>query len=202
MPATNTTTAVILAGGRAMRMGGGDKALRDFCGAPLLAQICDAIAPQVAEVLVNANRNLDAHRAFGHAVIADELHGHLGPLAGMHAALRAAAHEWLLTLPCDSPFVRADYALRMRAAADSAGARLAVAHDGARTQPVFALIHRDLTADLEEFLRAGGRKIDRWHARHLCAPADFSGETRMFANANTPQEWAEMERDAVTQTRR
>ncbi|MDA7970070.1 MAG: molybdenum cofactor guanylyltransferase [Gammaproteobacteria bacterium] len=187
-------TAVVLAGGRATRMGGADKGLREFRGRPLAAQICEAIAPQVAEVLISANRNHAEYRAFGCAVIEDELSGSLGPLAGMHAALRAAAYPWLLTLPCDSPFVRPDYAARMLEAARAQNAQLAVAHDGMRAQPVHMLLHRELTADLENFLREGGRKIDQWHARHNCATADFSGETRMFLNANTPEEWAEMEK--------
>ncbi|MGR3983954.1 MAG: molybdenum cofactor guanylyltransferase [Gammaproteobacteria bacterium] len=186
-------SAVVLAGGRAMRMGGIDKGLRDFRGRPLVARICAEIAPQVAEVLINANSNHAAYRAFGCAVIADQLRGRLGPLAGMHAALLAAAHPWLLTLPCDSAFVRPDYAARMLAAARAQNTQLAVAHDGARMQPVFSLLHRDLAAGLGEFLRAGGRKIDKWHAGHACAAADFAGELRMFINANTPQEWAEME---------
>ncbi|MGR3914960.1 MAG: molybdenum cofactor guanylyltransferase [Gammaproteobacteria bacterium] len=192
-PAPGNISAVVLAGGRAMRMGGDDKGLRSFHGRPLVARICAEIAPQVSEVLINANRNQAAYRAFGCAVVEDRLRGHLGPLAGMHAALLAAAHPWLLTLPCDSPFIRPDYAARMSAAARAQNTRLAVAHDGARAQPVYSLIHRDLAAGLEQFLRDGGRKIDKWHAEQPCAVVEFAGEQRMFINANTPQEWAEME---------
>jgi len=112
----------------------------------------------------------------------------------MHAALSAAAGPWLLTIPCDGPFVAGDYAAKMYAAAIAAGARLAVAHDGARAQPVYSLIHRDLADDLERFLQSGMRKIDQWHARHALASVDFSDAPAMFTNINTAQQLAELER--------
>lgn len=191
-------SAVLLAGGRATRMGGTDKGLIGFQGAPLAARICAALAPQVAELMINANRNRERYRALGYKVVKDNLTGHQGPLAGMHAALLEAAHPWLLTIPCDGPFVCADYAGRMLATANQQNARLAVAHDGERAQPVYSLIHRDLADSLERFLSEGERKIDRWHAQHAFAEVDFSAEQSMFANVNTPQELAELERQAAT----
>lgn len=192
-------TAVVLAGGRATRMGGVDKGLVAFRGQALAARIGAALAAQtaqVAEVLINANRNRAQYRQLGYRVIEDRLPGHQGPLAGMHAALLAAAHPWLLTMPCDGPFVAADYAAKMRAAADAAAAPLAVAHDGARLQPVYALIHRDLASDLAEFLQSNERKIDRWHARHPFATADFSATPAMFTNINTTAQLTELESGA------
>lgn len=191
-------TAAVLAGGRATRMGGADKGLMQFRGRPLAARIGAALAAQaaVAEVLINANRNLDAYRQLGFPVIEDRLPGHQGPLAGMHAALLAAAQPWLLTVPCDGPFVAANYASKMRAAAVDAGAKLAVAHDGARAQPVYALIHRDLAADLEQFLRSYERKIDLWHARHDGITVDFSATPAMFTNINTAAQLTELESGA------
>ncbi|MGI9309943.1 MAG: molybdenum cofactor guanylyltransferase MobA [bacterium] len=190
-------SAVVLAGGRATRMGGDDKGLILFRGEPLAARIRDALATQAAEVLINANRNLAAYRRLGCAVVTDRLADHQGPLAGMHAALAAAAHPWLLTIPCDGPFVRADYAATLLAAAEREGVRLAVAHDGARAQPVHSLIHRDLADSLEQFLHSGERKIDRWHAQHRFALADFSTDPLMFTNINTREQLAELERSAT-----
>ena len=192
--ATTDVSAVVLAGGRATRMGGVDKGLLPFMGKPLAARACSLLTPQVAEVLINANRNLGNYRRLGHRVVEDELSGYQGPLAGMHAALLAAAHPWLLTLPCDGPLVSADYARRMLAAAEAEDVLLAVAHDGERPQPVHSLIHRDLADSLAEFLRGGERKIDRWHARHDFATVDFAENKDMFATANTPQQLAELAR--------
>ena len=186
-------SAVVLAGGRATRMGGTDKGLMMFQGEPLAAKICAALEPQVAQLIINANRNLERYRQLGYKVIADKLTGHQGPLAGMHAALRSTEYPWLLTIPCDGPFVCADYARRMLAAADQQNTRLAVAHDGERAQPVYSLIHRDLADSLEQFLRSGERKIDRWHAQHPFAEVDFSKEQSMFVNINTPEQLAEIE---------
>jgi len=190
-------TAVVLAGGRATRMGGVDKGLVVFRGRPLAAGIGAALAMQtaVAEVVINANRNIAKYRGLGYRVVEDRLPDHQGPLAGMHAALLSATGPWLLTIPCDGPFVAGDYAQRMHAAAIDAGAKLAVAHDGARMQPVYSLIHRDLSDDLEQFLQSGQRKIDKWHARHAFATVDFSATPEMFTNINTAEELAELESD-------
>lgn len=187
-------SAVILAGGRATRMGGSDKGLIEFLGSPLVARISAAIESQAAELMINANRNLDRYQQLGYRVIQDNLAGHQGPLAGMHAALCAAAHPWLLTIPCDGPFVAADYAGKMLRAATEQKVKLAVAHDGARMQPVYSLIHRDLADSLEQFLSNGERKIDKWHAQHDFATVDFSAEASMFININTPAQLAEIEK--------
>ena len=194
MPRANSgVSAVVLAGGRATRMGGKDKGLLVFRGKPLAAQICAALAPQVTELMINANRNFASYKKLNYKVIRDQLADYQGPLAGMHAALCQATHPWLLTIPCDGPFVCADYASRMLAAADEKKAPLAVAHDGERMQPVYSLIHRDLADSLERFLQSDERKIDRWHAQHTFATVDFSDYRSMFVNVNTPQQLAEIE---------
>ena len=141
-------TAVILAGGMARRMGGLDKGLIELAGRPMVAHIHRAIAPQVRAVVINANRNLDAYAALGTAVVPDALTGFQGPLAGMASGLRAAHTDWILTLPCDSPFVPPDMADRMCAALLEQAAELAVASDGQRLQPVFALLSRSLLPSL------------------------------------------------------
>ncbi len=190
-------SAVILAGGRATRMGGADKGLIEFLGEPLAARICAGMESQATELMINANRNLDRYRQLGCKVVEDQLPGHQGPLAGMHAALAAAKYPWLLTIPCDGPFVHPGYARIMHTAAREQNVRLAVAHDGTRMQPVYSLIHRDLAPSLEQFLATGERKIDRWHAQHPFATVDFSAEPSMFININTPQQLAEMEQQTL-----
>lgn len=181
-------TGVVLAGGRATRMGGVDKGLVEVNGRPMIAWVLDVLRPQVADLLVNANRNLDRYRAFGFPVVDDGDREFRGPLAGIASGLRAAATRYVAFAPCDSPLVCGDLVTRLRAALTQENARVAVAHDGVRLQPVFALLERDLLDDLLRYLDNGGRKIDRWYAEHGYARADFSDVADSFANINAPDE--------------
>lgn len=186
-------SAVVLAGGRARRMDGVDKGLVMFRGQPLCAQVCKSLHPQVDELLINANRNLEIYKKLGYKVIKDELTDHQGPLAGMLVALRQIKYQWLLTLPCDAPFVANDYATRMLQAATANNTSIAVAHSGERLQPVHALIHRDHANNLGEFLNCGERKIDRWYAQHNFAAVDFSDQPKIFVNINTAEQLSALE---------
>ena len=186
-------TGVILAGGRATRMGGTDKGLVPINGRPMIAWVIDALRPQVSEVLINANRNHDRYAGFGSRVIDDGDTEFRGPLAGMASGMRAARTPWLAVVPCDSPLIHADLVARLHEAAVSSGARVAVAHDGERLQPVFALLARDLLPDLAGYLDDGERKIDRWYARHGFAQVDFSDVAASFANINAPEDKRSLE---------
>ncbi len=188
-------STVVLAGGRARRMGGQDKGLIQFLGEPLATQICATMALQTDEVMINANRNLGQYRRLGYKIVADSLPDYQGPLAGMYAALLEAKHTWLLTVPCDGPYIAVDYADKMRTAVQNQNVLLAVATDGERLQPVYALIHRSLAKNLDQFLQSGERKIDRWYAQHTFATVDFSEYRAMFTNINTPQQLSELEND-------
>ena len=181
-------TGVILAGGRATRMGGVDKGLVPVNGQPMIRWVIDVLRPQVADVLLNANRNLEQYREFGYAVIDDGDREFRGPLAGIASGLRAAQSPYVALAPCDSPLVCGDLVTRLRAALELEKTRIAVAHDGARLQPVFALLERSLLDDLVRYLDDGGRKIDRWYAEHGYAQADFSDVADSFANINAPDE--------------
>ncbi|MES9812878.1 MAG: molybdenum cofactor guanylyltransferase MobA [Candidatus Thiodiazotropha sp.] len=181
-------TAVILAGGRGRRMDGEDKGLIELNGRPLVQHVISAIQPQVAAILINANRNRERYAAFGYPVIADSLLDYQGPLAGFIAAMQALATEDMLTLPCDGPLVPPDLVERLYEARRSAGADIAVAHDGDRLQPVYALIPKRLTDSLQRYLDRGDRKIDLWYEEHRVTHADFSDIPRTFINVNTLQE--------------
>ena len=188
-------TAVVLAGGRARRMGGEDKGLVEVAGRPMVAHTIEALRPQAAEVVVNANRNADAYRTVtGCRVIADTVEGFAGPLAGMASALQASATGLVLTAPCDSPLVTGELGPRLHAAMTRGGAEIAVAHDGERMQPVFALLTRRLLPDLIAYLAAGERKIDTWYATRHAVTADFSDMLDTFLNVNTPQDRDRLER--------
>ncbi len=194
MPKSNgEVTAIILAGGRATRMGGLDKGLLTLGGRIFAEHLVTRVAPQVDRILVNANRNVEEYRKLGCPVIGDPLEDFQGPLAGMLAGLNCMETPWLLTLPCDGPFLAEDYCRRMLEAALDDGHSLAVATDGNRLQPVYALIHRALARSLEDFLAAGERKIDQWYVRHPFSKVSFAGQSEMFTNVNTPEELVALE---------
>src|SRR5258708_8685333 len=150
-------TGVVLAGGQGSRMGGIDKGLQPFRGKPMVAHVVERLAPQVDELLVNANRNAEAYAKLGHRVIADEIEGFAGPLAGFERGLAHAQGTLVVTAPCDSPFLPGDLVARLRAALVAAGAQLAVAKTGDQAHPVFSLMPRDVLPSPPPFLPGAGR---------------------------------------------
>lgn len=192
-PVADSITGLVLAGGQARRMGGVDKGLVELGGRAMIEHVLDALRPQVRTLLINANRNRDAYARYGCEVIADAHPGYLGPLAGVASALEVVTTPYLLTAPCDSPLLPADLATRLSAALRRDRARIAVAHDGQRQQPVFLLLERSLGPDLQDYLASGGRKIDQWFARHALAEADLSDRREGFINVNDADERARVE---------
>jgi len=179
-------TAVILAGGKARRMGGEDKGLIRLHGRPLIDYIIDGLRPQAGHLIINANRNLERYREFGFPVVADVLGDFFGPLVGMATGMQAATTPFILAVPCDSPFVPAQLVEILHREMEREGAEISVAHDGTRMQPVYALLRCALLPDLLAYLNEGGRKIDTWYAGHRLALADFSATPDVFLNMNTP----------------
>jgi len=194
LPAQPPVTGVVLCGGRARRMDGTDKGLVVLRGRPLIAHVLERFGPQVDEVLVNANRNLDTYRGFGPSVIEDDIAGFPGPLAGVRCGLTRAAHTLVATVPCDAPALPGDLVVRLTAALREQGATAAVASSGGRNQPVFALYRRDCLPALDAFLAAGGRKVDDWHTQLSAVHVDFGSAADAFANINTPEDLARAER--------
>ncbi|VVE08401.1 molybdenum cofactor guanylyltransferase [Pandoraea aquatica] len=193
-------TGLILAGGRGQRMGGRDKGLQPFAGRPLVEHAMARLRPQVGALLVSANRNRDAYEALGtdlvDGVISDEIQDFAGPLAGMLAGLRAACTDYVLTAPCDSPYLPDDLGERLCAAlnampeADMPGTPdnprplAAYAATAQGPHPVFALVHRSLADDLAATLAAGEHRVRAWLARHKAVQVNF-GDERPFYNVNT-----------------
>jgi len=169
-------------------MGGVDKGLRELRGKPLVAWVLERFAPQVDEVLINANQNLDVYARFGPRVISDEIGGFAGPLAGLQRGLTEASHPLVATVPCDSPFLPSDLVARLAAAMDTAQAQLAVARTGQQPHPVFCVCRRDVAPHLTRFLAGGGRKIDAWYATLAVVEVAFDDEPDAFSNINTPEE--------------
>ena len=186
-------TAVVLAGGRATRMEGRDKGLIDLGGRPMIGWVLEAVRPQVGQLLISANRNLDAYERFGHPVVPDLDAGFLGPLAGLATGMAHARTEYVVTVPCDSPLVAPDLVGRLYSFCVENGADIAVAHDGEWMQPVFALARTALAPDLRAWLASGERKVNRWFARHRLVEVDFSDRPDTFVNVNDPEERATLE---------
>lgn len=186
-------TGVVLAGGQGRRMGGVDKGLQALRGRPMVSWVLVRFAPQVDEVLINANQNLEAYAVFGHRVIPDEIGGFAGPLAGLHRALSEASHDLVATVPCDSPFLPLDLVPRLMGTLERGAAELAVAKTHQQPHPVFCLCRRSLLPHLTSFLRGGGRKIDAWYASLRVVEVPFDDEADAFRNINTPDELASAE---------
>jgi molybdopterin-guanine dinucleotide biosynthesis protein A len=182
----NGVTGLVLAGGQGRRMGTVDKGLQPLRGKPMVAAVLARLAPQVDEILINANQNLQDYEAFGHRVVPDAIGGFAGPLAGLHAGLGAAGHPLVLTAPCDSPFLPLDLFTRLFEKIKAND--LAVAKTGDQPHPVFALVRSSVRQNLEAFLAGGGRKIDAWYASLKVIEVPFDDEADAFRNINTREE--------------
>jgi len=185
---THDITAVILAGGKARRMDGEDKGLITLRGRPMIDYIITALRPQAGDIMINANRNPEQYAAFGLPVVADMLGDYFGPLVGMATGMHTTDKPYIVTTPCDSPFIPETLVETLYRSLDDNRTEISVAHDGARMQPVFALLRCELLPDLLAYLDEGGRKIDGWYARHRLALADFSDSPDTFLNLNTPED--------------
>ena len=186
-------TGVILAGGLGRRMGGTDKGLQELHGRPLVAWVSERLTPQVDELLINANQNVERYAAFGDRVVPDQIPDYAGPLAGVHAALSAAAYPLVATAPCDSPFLPADLVFRLFSALTATNANLAVARTFDQPQPVFCLCRRAVLPHLSEFLAGGGRKFESWYATLNVVEVPFDDEADAFENINTREELGRFE---------
>ncbi len=169
-------------------MGNVDKGLQMLHGKTMIERVLARFAPQVDEVIINANRNAGAYAAFGARVVPDAVGGFAGPLAGLHAGMGACTTALVATVPCDSPFLPADLVARLHKALDGETADLAVAKTGEQPHPVFVLARRSLLDHLSRFLAGGGRKIDAWYAALRVAEVSFDDEADAFRNINTPDE--------------
>lgn len=196
-----TTLGVLLAGGLARRMGGGDKPMKTIAGRTILERVIERLKPQCDQIILNANGNASRFASFGLPVVADTIEGFAGPLAGVLTALDwTAAHrpdvEWVLSTATDCPFLPHDLVARLQHARISKGAQLAVAASGDRVHPVIGLWNVALREDLRHALVVEDmRKIDRWTARYKLATVTWPDKPiDPFFNANTIEDLAEAER--------
>ncbi len=191
-------TGLILAGGRAQRMGGIDKGLIPFHGKALIEFAINRLKPQVSTILINANRSITKYSHYGYPVLMDETPDFSGPLAGFSVGLKHCKTPYLLTSPCDSPLLPFDLAQKMAAELEGNNLELVFAsskeEDGKiRSQPVFCLMKSSLQDSLDAFLSKGDLKIDRWFKELRSGTVVFENP-QAFANVNTPEELAALEK--------
>lgn len=184
---------VILAGGKATRMGGGDKPLRQLGGIPILDHVLAGLTIPRDKIVINANGDADRFAGYELPVIADSIAEFPGPLAGILAGLDWAAEtgmmDEMISVPGDCPFLPKDLLPRLLQARHADGARFACAGSGGWTHPVIGLWPVDCREDLRQALLAGERKIDRFTGRFGCATATWPVTTHdPFFNVNTPEE--------------
>jgi molybdopterin-guanine dinucleotide biosynthesis protein A len=192
---------VILAGGLARRMGGGDKPLKTIRGKTILDRVIECVRPQTSAVALNANGDPARFARWSLPVVADSIEGFAGPLAGVLAGMDWASEqapdaEFILSVAADCPFLPKDLAAELESAREAARADICVAHSCGQAHPVIALWRVALRDDLRRALvEENMRKIDRWTARYRMASVEWPAkQVDPFFNANTPEDIAEAER--------
>ena len=201
MISTKDITGLILAGGRAQRMGGIDKGLIPFHGKPLIESAIARLKPQVQTIVINANRNITKYAGYGYPVIVDETPDFSGPLAGFSVGLKACKTPYLLTSPCDSPLLPNNLVELLSTEMQRGNFQLVYASSKEANgkvwaQPVFCLMHANLQDSLANFLLTGDLKIDHWFKELRCSTVIFD-DAHVFANVNTPEELKKLEAVSV-----
>jgi molybdopterin-guanine dinucleotide biosynthesis protein A len=186
-------SAIILAGGLATRMNGADKGLLLLQKKPLIMHVIKRLTKQVDEIIINANREIAQYQAFGYTVLKDQVEDFLGPLAGFSLGLQHAKHDYLLTVPCDSPMLPLDLAMRLMAALHEYKADVAVASSDDNTHPVFCLCKKSVLPSLTAYLEQGERRVSAWQKSQKYIEVDFSDCNEAFTNLNTVEDLAELE---------
>ncbi|WP_150540107.1 molybdenum cofactor guanylyltransferase MobA [Actinobacillus vicugnae] len=187
MEQINQISAVILAGGLARRMSGAEKGLQMLNGKPLIAHIIERLAPQTAQIYLNINRSQAEYQAHFPALpfYCDRLTDFQGPLSGMLSGFEHIASEYLLFVPCDTPFLPANLESKLSVALMINQAQIAYAHDGERAHPTIALIHRSVVAPLQAYLTKGERRLFHFFQTQKSIAVDFSEQKAAFQNMNT-----------------
>ncbi len=186
-------SCILLSGGRATRMNGVDKGLVLLQNKPLIEHVIARLKPQVNEILINANREIAQYETIGYPVLQDETDDFLGPLAGFLLGLKHAKHDYVLTVPCDSPLLPLDLAERLLSGMAEANADIAVASSDENAHPVFCLMKKSVLPSLTEYLASGERKVSTWQKSQQYVEVDFSDCDGAFVNLNTLEDLKALE---------
>jgi molybdenum cofactor guanylyltransferase len=191
-------SAIILSGGRATRMNGVDKGLVQLQQKPLITHVIARLARQVDEISINANREIAAYEAFGLPVLQDEndqdtLEKFIGPLAGFSLGLQHAKHDYVLTVPCDSPLLPLDLVERLYNGMAASRMDIAVASSVQNTHHVFCLMKKSVLPSLQSYIESGERKVSTWQKSQKYIEVDFSDNSEAFTNLNTFEDLKKLE---------
>ncbi|WP_018650729.1 molybdenum cofactor guanylyltransferase MobA [Actinobacillus capsulatus] len=192
-------SAVILAGGLARRMNGVEKGLQQLQGKPLILHIVEHLAPQIARIHLNINRSQAAYQTHFPQLpfYCDNLSGFQGPLSGMLAGFEKINSEYLLFVPCDTPFLPSNLVKKLSVTLAINQAQIAYVHDGERAHPTIALIHRSVAESLRHYLVSGERRLFQFFQTQKSVAVDFSEQKAAFQNINT---FADLENVSLTAT--
>jgi len=188
-----TISAIILAGGRATRMNGADKGLVLLRNKPLIRHVIERLKPQADEIFINANREITQYQKFNFPVLQDEDNKFIGPLAGFELGLKHAKHDYVLTVPCDSPLLPLDLAERLLKGMLESRTDISIASSGGDTHPVFCLMKKSVLPSLTDYLANGEHKVSAWQKSQKYAEVDFSDNPDAFINLNTFEDLAALE---------
>jgi molybdenum cofactor guanylyltransferase len=191
-------SAIILAGGRATRMNCVDKGLVTLQQKPLIAHVIARLTPQVDEIFINANRELAQYESFGLPVLRDENKEFIGPLAGFSLGLQHAKHDYVLTVPCDSPLLPLNLAQRLLDGMAASLMDIAVARSDDNAHPVFCLMKKSVLPSLQAYIESGERKVSTWQKSLKYVEVDFSDCNKAFTNLNTLEDLAALETKLVS----
>jgi len=206
----DNVTGVILSGGRATRMNIAsnitgsmagkdnlDKGLISLNSKLLINYVIESLAPQVSDIIINANRNIEQYKQFNYRIVPDQNADYMGPLSGILAVLKACRTDYIVTAPCDSPLLSRTLVNRMLDNMTENTLIPCVAHDGNRLQPLFTLLHKELVNNLEHFLTQGERKAEIWYKNLNPIIVDFSDQVNSFTNINTPEDIVRVEQSLL-----
>ena len=196
-----TISAIIIAGGRASRMGGIDKGLVLLQQKSLITHVIERLKSQVDEILINANRETETYKAFGYPVLQDAntdfigtyIGTYIGPLAGFMLGLQYAKHDYVVTVPCDSPLLPLDLVERLYKGMAASRADIAVACSNGNMHPVFCLMKKSVLPSLLAYIESGERKVSVWQKSQQLVEVDFSDCGEAFTNLNTFDDLAAIE---------
>jgi molybdopterin-guanine dinucleotide biosynthesis protein A len=192
-------TGVILAGGKARRMEGQDKAFVLFQGRPLVQYVLTALKGLVSEVIINTYRSSPEYVNLGCRLIADPTMAFEGPLVGVLVSMRASKTPWILVVPCDMPLLK-EVHLRRLLDRVMDGNDVVVAHDGARIQPLLMCVRTSLATNLARFLDEGGRRVEEWICLQSFVTVDLSDEPEALANFNSKTDLLAFESNASSRS--
>jgi len=186
-------TAVILAGGKGRRMEGQDKGLVQVLDGPLVGKVIDRIEPQVARILISANRNIAEYSRFGFPVVEDSLNSFAGPLSGILSAMDFTGDDTLVIIPCDTPLVPDDIVSRLQSCLSENMAEVCCVKEHDRLQPLVCILRTTLRDSLYTFLSQGKHKVRDWLQSQKLATLDYPEGNGCFININTREELIDFE---------